>query len=309
MSPESNAEACAMGTNPCHPDTDGDGTGDSAEAAQGSDPNDASDGGVPGSRVPVSFTFGDHSGSHSEKYTLSVTPESGLGTRPSSFAWLNENYGVCETKTAYLKPGWRYAVRLDHSGTKEGLPTDYDYTLRQTGTLPSNVVITDDQSLFCVDDTSSSFAGAGRVAYVDVLKFEFITPAGDPVSSPHATVGVGQNEFTYDDETSSLSLSLQVKVWPQLPSDWAPRTGTFNLSAIEGAELEWNRGVDGRVTAIGNTFTARATYRGYPTHNSGFGRKTVTFAFEDIFEVTVQMVMKKLGHAGLKRRHLPADFG
>lgn len=25
MSPESNAEACAMGTNPCHPDTDGDG--------------------------------------------------------------------------------------------------------------------------------------------------------------------------------------------------------------------------------------------------------------------------------------------
>ena len=25
MSPESNAEACAMGTNPCHPDTDGNG--------------------------------------------------------------------------------------------------------------------------------------------------------------------------------------------------------------------------------------------------------------------------------------------
>ena len=66
MSPESNAEACAMGTNPCHPDTDGDGAGDFAEAAQGSDPNDASDGGVPGSRVPVSFTFGDHCGPFGE---------------------------------------------------------------------------------------------------------------------------------------------------------------------------------------------------------------------------------------------------
>ena len=97
MCPESNAEECAMRTNPCHPDADGDGVDDFAETAQGSDPNDASDGGVPGSRVPVSFTFGDHSGSHSEKYTLNVMPVSGSGSRPSSFAWLNENYGVCET--------------------------------------------------------------------------------------------------------------------------------------------------------------------------------------------------------------------
>ena len=50
-----------------------------------------------------------------------------------------------------LKPGWRYEVRLCHAGTNgegDGYP-DYDYELLcGNGSLPSNVVVDDPDSLF-----------------------------------------------------------------------------------------------------------------------------------------------------------------
>lgn len=170
-----NAEECAYGTDPRNKDTDGDGTGDAVEIAQCSDPSDASDAGRPNSRVRVSLCFGDHSGSHSEKYRLTVTPVEGRGERPSSSAWINANYGVCETRTAFLKPGWRYEVRLAHAGTKPGVETDYDYTLVQSGDLPPNVVLMDTDSLFGEDDTSTAFAGEGKAANLYVLDFTIVS--------------------------------------------------------------------------------------------------------------------------------------
>ena len=170
-----NADECAYGTGPHKKDTDGDGVADGAEIAQCSDPSDASDEGKPNSRVRTSLCFGDHSGSHSEKYRLTVTPVEGRGERPSSFAWINADYGACETRTAFLKPGWRYEARLAHAGTKSGVETDYDYTLTQTGDLPPNVVLVDDDSLFGVDDTSTAFAGEGKVANLYVLDFTVVS--------------------------------------------------------------------------------------------------------------------------------------
>ena len=168
-----NAEECDIGLNPCNDDSDGDGVKDAAEIAQGSDPADPTDEGRPGSRVAVSFLFGDPSGSHSEKYRLEITPVSGQGECPASFSWLNANYDECETKTAYLKPGWRYEVTLSHAGTDpeyNGSPRpDYDYELRQVGPLPGNVIITDPDSLLGVSGASETFAGEGKVAYVYVL--------------------------------------------------------------------------------------------------------------------------------------------
>ena len=281
-----NAEECAYGTDPREKDTDGDGAGDGAEVAQCSDPSDASDEGKPDSRVRVSLCFGDHSGSHSEKYRLTVTPAEGRGERPAPFAWVNANYGVCETRTAFLKPGWRYEVRLAHAGTKPGVETDYDYTLAQSGDLPPNVVLVDGDSLFGVDDTSAAFAGEGKVASVYVLKFDFITPAGDPVESAQSGSGIGQNEFTYDDSASALSVLLQVEVQPTIPEALG-LAGAFALPAMQGATLTWSDDCpDGSVTArtdegfdeVAHTIlAARATYQGYPTRNSGFGRKTATF--------------------------------
>ena len=179
-----NAEECQWGTNPSGSDededgqpdgydTDGDGVSDGAEVGQNSDPSDATDGGATGSRVSVSFYFGDHSDSHSEKYILDVTPESGCGSPPRAYSWLNAKYGQCETKEAKLKPGWRYEVSLRHSSTDSryvGPPTpDYDYTLQlDMDNLPPNVSHSDPSGLFGVDTTSTEFSGDGKVAYVNV---------------------------------------------------------------------------------------------------------------------------------------------
>ena len=174
-----NREECEWGTDPNVLDSDNDHVNDGAEVAQGSDPADGTDGGVANSRVAVSFCFGDHSGSHSEKYRLVVSPSQGVGTRPRSFSRINALYGECETNTVHLKPSWSYEVRLFHSGTKPGESTDYDYTLRTVGELPANVLLSDDDRLFGVDESSSYFAGSGKAAYLHVLDKPRLAPDYD----------------------------------------------------------------------------------------------------------------------------------
>ena len=177
-----NEEECEWDTNPSSTDedgdgipdgrdTDGDGVNDGMEVTQSSDPGDATDGGQTGSRVRVYFYFGDHSDSHSEKYRLSVEPaaNSGQGTPPRSYSVRNAHYGHCETKTVLLKRGWRYDVRLFHAGTNLA-KADYDYTLRLSNDV-AGVILDDPQHLFGVDDTSSRFAGKGKVACVSVCEF------------------------------------------------------------------------------------------------------------------------------------------
>ena len=184
-----NSEECEWGTNPDGVDkngdgipdgydTDGDGVGDGDEVARGSDPKDQSDGGLPNSRVPVKFSFGDHSASHSEKYRLEIVPVLGMGDEPSSFSWINENYGECETRTAMLKAGWKYEIRLKHAGTNgdgSGYP-DYDYRLLCIkDALPKNVIVADPDLLFGTDDTSSFFAAGKKVATISVYAVERIS--------------------------------------------------------------------------------------------------------------------------------------
>ena len=167
-----NGEECEWGTDPRSDDTDGDGVADRDEIESGSDPTDPKDGGIPASRVPVSFTFGDPSGSHSEKYRLVLepVPESGAGATPPTKSWLNENYGECETKTAMLSKGWTYEISLHHAGTniEDGSP-DYDYMLSWSVPSCCGCVTNDPAGLICEDHTSDSFAGEGKVARILVL--------------------------------------------------------------------------------------------------------------------------------------------
>ena len=171
-----NGEEAVWGTDPWRKDTDLDGVDDGEEVENGSDPDDASDGGVPASRAPISFVFGDHSGSHSEKYRLTVVPvkdangqEPAPGQRPKSFEWVNAQYGEVEGKTAMLMRGWTYEVRLYHVASEWGGVPDYDYTLHCLPSAGIGVVVDDDDGLFGVDDTSDSFAADGLIAYVTVL--------------------------------------------------------------------------------------------------------------------------------------------
>ena len=278
-----NREECEWGTDPGEPDTDRDGVSDGTEVAQSGDPADAEDGGRPNSRVLATLTLGDHSRSQSEKYSLTFTPvpNSGPGGVPAAVSRISARYDGCAPLTVPLKPGWRYEVRLDHAGSDPaytGTPKpDYDYTL-EFSPKPESVLLDDPQGLFGVHGWDDGpFLARDKAATATVYRLEFVTPAGDPVAAPKSSLGDGQNEFTYDDATSSLDLSLKVRVLPSLPSEWATRTGTFSLPSIEGVTLEWTGGSNGGVSATGNEFTARATYRGYPSHNGGFGKKTATF--------------------------------
>lgn len=173
----SNAEECALGTDPGNADSDGDGAKDGDEIDHNSDPNDSGDRGKPNSRAKVSFTFGDPSGSHSEKYSLQITPERGPegDAQPETLSWLNENYGECETKTVLLKPGWKYKLELHHAGTDpeyKGDPNpDYDYQLEYVaGSDLVGIIVDDPDGLFGGNDNSGeSFTGEGKIAYLYVL--------------------------------------------------------------------------------------------------------------------------------------------
>ena len=177
----SNARECAYGTSPGDTDTDGDRVGDAEEVSQLSDPADATDGGLPASRVPVTFVFGDPSVSHSEKYRLELTPVAPTNRTvapseiPRSVAWVNARYGACETNTALLKPGWKYKVELHHAGTDpeyNGNPNpDYDYLLECDASYGvARAIVDDPEELFgSHQEDGRVYTGSGKTACLYVL--------------------------------------------------------------------------------------------------------------------------------------------
>ena len=227
-----NGQECDWNTNPSGQDTDNDGiadgydtdcdgVSDGAEVAQNSDPNDASDGGLPNSRIPVPFTFGDPSGSASEKYRLEVTPVSGMGDVPSSFVWLNENYGACETKTSMLKSGWKYEVRLRWSACK--YPSDgcyypnYDYTLNLGQNLPANVVLDDPDSLFRTNYYGTQYYGASHFPVIDsVASIAVYAVAGVAICKPEdfSWTELEESRVVLDNEP----LRIKIEIAPRLQS-------------------------------------------------------------------------------------------
>ena len=88
-------------TAPDNSDSDADGTPDGAEVTQGSNPSDASDGGqAPASNnlQEVNFTVGDPSGSHSERWEMTLT---GLGPDTQVMRLSNRNFGTMTAPILY----------------------------------------------------------------------------------------------------------------------------------------------------------------------------------------------------------------
>ena len=283
-----NGQECEWRTDPMFADTDGDGVNDGTEIAQNSDPADASDGGNPNSRIPVSFYFGDPSGSHSEKYRLEVEPVSGQGDMPKAFSWLNEDYGECETKTAMLKNGWKYKVRLYHAGTMLNGDPDYDYTLvPETNGLPPNVVVSDPNGLFGSDETSTSFAGEGKVAtitlykvMVEEIKFNHSTGsstqdavsirknAREPFDLEHGEWWIGGTELKNDPVCyvggSEPTVKAKISVSPAIPSARLFAAAVGNNSPLGGLSAQtvaFSGGVSGWTDFCLDAMVARTVRR------------------------------------------------
>ncbi|MDD4017430.1 MAG: hypothetical protein PHV28_05745, partial [Kiritimatiellae bacterium] len=171
-----NAEEEADGTDPFDPDTDGDGVTDGDEISQGSDPLDGNDS-QPREAVPVTVLFGDTSGSHSEKYRLTITPVSG-DTRPG-WTLVNRAFGQPDPLTVRLAAGATYEVGLEHIATEPEFMREYgfpncDWTLDiQTPQAGGFAVFVDDPDniVTTVEDfPNSTFRAAGKTARITVIR-------------------------------------------------------------------------------------------------------------------------------------------
>ena len=205
-----NAEEAMWGTNPSGrdddrdgrpdgADTDGDGVEDGAEVRQSSDPADASDGGLPGSRAKVVFRFGDYSGSESERYRLELACVEGGGPDVVRAGVL----GRVVPAEAMLKPGCAYEARLRHAGTApqyRGVPgfPDYDYEL-ELASAPPNVLLEDPQGLFGRIGAGpyDPFLAEGKTARLVVLP--------SPTVSGPRYVGVNDDDDNGDGIRDSLN--------------------------------------------------------------------------------------------------------
>ncbi len=185
-----NSQEADNNTNANNPDTDGDGVDDGVEVGQGSNPNDPNDSQPPpNGTVPVNVTFGDPSGSNSEKYQVKLTPlegdTSGNGVRIRT----NRDYGVPQTDTFQLPKGAKYKVTLEWIATDpdyDGDPSpDYDYQLEFD--LDANCLVVDDPDGIITDfngDSEEFFAeGKDATLYVPLFKPMEVTFSNSTIGS------------------------------------------------------------------------------------------------------------------------------
>ena len=234
-----NADECAWRTNPSGADTDGDGISDGAEVAQGSDPADATDGGLSGGSVPVRLYFGDDSGSHSEKYRLTLTPVEGDGVPPRTFSWLNSQYGAGEWKTALLKPGWNYEVKMEWAACLYPPEVlcypNYDYTLRLDPLAASCVALSDPDELFREDYYGSEWYGQSHFPVLDktaricaLLPPEIVAPSVVGVDNDDDN-GNGEVDWAEHSAVQNEDDLVEVTVRVHCPTGMS---GTATVSAL-----------------------------------------------------------------------------
>lgn len=144
-----NGQEQAHSTNPNSADSDGDGVPDNEEIAQGGLPNDPTDNGAPlpeNAAVRLTLIIGDHSGSQSERWALSI------GDRR-----LVAPLGAVVSEEFTFRRGEEHAIRVLHMGSSLS-PPDYDYT----------ALIEHDEDGVVIDDPDSLLGvfsdGCGRSA-------------------------------------------------------------------------------------------------------------------------------------------------
>ncbi|MBQ6247694.1 MAG: hypothetical protein IJK04_12565, partial [Kiritimatiellae bacterium] len=247
----SNYQEAQMGTNPGLFDTDGDGVPDILEILGGSDPADSASNAESNSCVSVAFFYGDPSYTKSEKYNLKVTPIVGScpGAIPRNYSWVNGQYGQCDTNIAFLKKGWRYAIRLRHVVTNRSPEDgpDYDYVLAYSNLTPNaKFFFEDPDELFGLVDVRDGgpFTATGKIAFMSVL---------DMVVTDNGTV-IDKNAFAYITDEPQMP-NLVAAFYP----DGLSGTGTINLS-IDYArhQVSQHSEYDSGTIAIGSEWGVRA---------------------------------------------------
>ena len=228
-------------TSPTNADTDGDGFNDSVESQVGSNPNNAAStpnnpGGSPGGptsppapTVAVSVTFGDPSGSHSEKYRVVLTPLEG-DPNPQTRYRTNQKYGQLQTDTFNLPKGSKYKVTLTHISTDpqyhDKPKPDYDYQLDIPGSGGGDTAVftEDPQGMLGGHGESTPFFAAGKDATLYVAWLTSETVATLPTDRKRTKLGVGEE----------VNLTTKPNSLPTVTWQLAGSIGTSTISPASG---------------------------------------------------------------------------
>jgi len=211
-------------------------------------------------------------------FTVSTTPD------VYSFTWDFENG---DPGTWSRKPGQMVAM-IYYRSAAEGKTNVVSFTSKRTE------VQEDESEIDCVLEDHRTCA---------VIVPKFITPAGNPVSSPNNGTGAygttsqdGQNEFTFSaTSTGTLQIDFKVEIQSTSHSEGGPPLSnmagdfTFEVDDI-GSPPTWasgNEGGKGKKDPNGNYLIASATYNGLPANNSDFGKKKVKLKYDNGVNVRV----------------------
>jgi hypothetical protein len=231
-----------IGTNPNNGDTDGDGFSDPVEnEAASSATNPASTpsnpGGTPGGpaappppTIPVQVNFGDHSGSHSEKYRVWLEPLEGDANTQKRYR-TNRKYGQTQTETFHLPAGAKYKITLTHIGTDPNYDDDpkpdYDYTLEFTSNSTDaeiRAIPEDPAGMLGVHGESEDFFAEGKDATLYIAWMTSETVATQPQDRKRKRLGVGED----------VNLTLKPSSLPSPTWVLNGTQGTSQLSPLAG---------------------------------------------------------------------------
>lgn len=227
-----NGGESGYGTKPNDPDSDGDGVNDDIEINQGTNPNDPNDHDPPpNGTVAVNVTFGDNSGSHSEKYSVHLVPVEGDtgGDRKRT----NRAYGQAQTDTFQLPKGSKYTITLKHTGTdpkyRDEPNPDYDYVLEFPQLAPTAGtirIVKDPNGIMGEHGESETFFAEGKSADLFVMNFKTETVSPVPQNTDRKKIGV--KEEVQVDVTPITAGALSWSLVNQKDATISDLTGYFN---------------------------------------------------------------------------------
>ncbi|MCF7731306.1 MAG: LamG domain-containing protein [Akkermansiaceae bacterium] len=224
----------AYGTKPNNPDSDGDETPDGSEYAQGSHPNDASDGGQPpaaGTTIPMKLAVGDQSGSDSEDYHLVAyryDPETKQEAevyrlRSGGFG----QYSGEKTVSGVFRADETYTFRIQWQGSNLGFRSasqgvtaegpDFDYTMIVEPATPVPGLVIEDA---ITPATGDLYPGPGLTGnHSDVTTFPVVSyEAAVEMTKTYIDLAVDANNDGYIDSLPDASDKIRTLA-KRLPLD------------------------------------------------------------------------------------------
>lgn len=213
-------------TNPKKADSDGDGLSDSEEVSNGSNPLNDKEVRMTSATIPIALSVGDPSGSHSERYIMTVGP----------FEHQSPQFGVVNTATYNFRPGV-YEVRVRHRDSILSTP-DFDYEARITPTSTEGFVVTisDPQQLLgSFFDSSDVDRTIGKSA---TLTITFTNPSGMCNYNTCAECNADEN-CEWSPESRSCSEFTDFLGFLRDTPDSCACTKCENFAAVEIPDRGW----------------------------------------------------------------------